>query len=503
MIPVTDGVDITRPLTLDADVVIVGSGPAGSAAAAVLAQAGARVIVVEEGAPYPDADLAPDAWTAMARAYRGMGATLARGRPPMPVVQGRCLGGGSAINGAIHWRLPRDVWDGWVAADPALGEGLPWEELEAATDTLWARLGVAPTDPAIAGRNSALMAAGAEALGIAHRPTFRNTPGCLGTGRCLQGCPTGAKQSMDRTLLADAVRHGAQVLTRVRAERVVHDHTVAVGVQARADGGGTVRLRARRAVVLAASAVQSPHLLRVSGLTRGPVGQHFQAHPGVGVLGRFPDPVRCWEGATQGHEVTGLRDRRLKFEALGLDRGVLAGRLPGLGRAWSAEVDRMDAWASWGIALKARAHGRVDGRAAPRVTYSLGDDDVRTLAEGIAWAGRMLFAAGAVEVLPGVRGFDARVEDPARLDALLTDPPRDARAYSAVCTHLFGTCRASSDPRRGVVRPDLRHHTVDRLYVMDSSVFPTNTGVNPQGSILAVATVAAARLARTSLPGSP
>jgi choline dehydrogenase-like flavoprotein len=102
----------------------------------------------------------------------------------------------------------------------------------------------------------------------------------------------------------------------------------------------------------------------------------------------------------------------------------------------------------------------------------------------------MAFAAGAVEVLPGVAGFDARVTDPARLDALEAAPPLDPRAWSSVVTHLFGTCRMSSDPARGVVRPDFRHHTTDRLWIADSSVFPTNTGVNPQTSILAMATLA-------------
>ena len=44
-----------------------------------------------------------------------------------------------------------------------------------------------------------------DALGIEHRPIRRNVTGCRGLGRCLQGCPRGAKNSADRTLLADAL----------------------------------------------------------------------------------------------------------------------------------------------------------------------------------------------------------------------------------------------------------------------------------------------------------
>jgi choline dehydrogenase-like flavoprotein len=63
-------------------------------------------------------------------------------------------------------------------------------------------------------------------------------------------------------------------------------------------------------------------------------------------------------------------------------------------------------------------------------------------------------------------------------------------------THLFGTARMGSDPRTSVVRPDFRHHATEALYVADSSVFPTNLGVNPQIAIMALADLCAARVAR-------
>jgi choline dehydrogenase-like flavoprotein len=61
-------------------------------------------------------------------------------------------------------------------------------------------------------------------------------------------------------------------------------------------------------------------------------------------------------------------------------------------------------------------------------------------------------------------------------------------------THLFGTARLGSDPRSSVVRPDFRHHHVDGLYIADSSIFPTNLGVNPQLPIMALAALCAERI---------
>ena len=120
-----DGAAIGTALDLRADVVVVGSGPAGAATAYHLAGAGADVVVLEEGPLVAAEDLPEDAFTAMARLYRDMGASLTRGRSPLPFVQGRMVGGTSVVNGAISWRLPRDVYDEWVREDPVLADALP------------------------------------------------------------------------------------------------------------------------------------------------------------------------------------------------------------------------------------------------------------------------------------------------------------------------------------------------------------------------------------------
>jgi len=493
---VIDGAQLRAPHSAAFEVVIVGSGPAGATVARALARAGLTVAVVEEGRALNPADAPRDGFTAMADLYRGLGATLTSGPAPMPFVQGRAVGGTSVVNGAICWRLPRDVHEEWLRADPALASALPWESLEREFDILERDLAIAPTPDGTAGRKNLLMARGAEALGLEHRAISRNTRHCRGLGRCLQGCPEGNKLSMDRTFLPEAVSLGLSLFSSVRVRRLLFKSGRCIGVAARAASGVAVQLQASRAVVLAASAVQSPLLLRQSGIRRPALGHHFMGHPGVSLTGRFREPVRNWEGATQGHEVIGLRREGIKFEVLGYDLAILASRRKGVGRALSRDINELAHWLDWGAAIKADAKGRVSrGLLGTRVQYALTGADMQKVRKGVAVMGCMMLAAGAESVSPGVAGWDEQVTDPARMAAFEHSGPLDPRAYAMAVTHMFGTCRMGSDPATSVVGPDFRVHGQRGLYVADSSIFPTNTGVNPQTSIMALAALCAHRIA--------
>lgn len=476
------------------EVIVVGSGPAGATVARQLSAKGLRVTVVEEG--HEARAASPSGLEAMAELYRDMGTSIALGNASMPYLQGRVVGGTSVINGAISWQLPREAVDAWLQRDPALAPALDWAALQSAEAWVLERLQVSPTDEAIAGEKNRLLGRGAEVLGVAHRPIQRNVVGCRGSGRCLQGCPHGAKLSMDRTLLPDAVKTGAHIIGGARVERVMVEKHRAVGVRGTFAGGGAFTLRATHAVVLAASAIQTPVLLLASGLTQGPVGRHLTAHPGVSVTGRFAQPVRNWEGATQGHEVTGYRSEGLKLEALGFDLSILASRVPGMGAGFAQRLRELGNYAVWGAAMKARAEGRVRrGWRRPLVTYSLTPEDVRLARRGVRVLGDTLLAAGATEVYPGVPGFDPVVTTRERMAQLEELGSLNARDYTMSMTHLFGTARMGSDTATSVVRPDFRHHRADALYVADSSIFPGNLGVNPQISIMVLADRCAASIA--------
>jgi choline dehydrogenase-like flavoprotein len=479
-----------------ADVVIIGSGAAGATAARVLTGAGLDVVVVEEGPHVPEAQLRSDMYTALKTVWRDLGMQVAKGRAFVPILQGSCVGGTTAINGAIVHRLPESIHSRWSA-----GELLSMKALERAYDQLDRELSVGTAPEEVLGDNSKLMRAGIEQLGISGSAIRRNVLQCRGSAHCNQGCPTGQKQSMNVTFVPRAIAAGARVYATCQARRLLTAGGRAAGVVGRfvdrqtGRRGPPLRVRAR-AVVVAASAIQTPIFLRANGVGGPHVGRHLQAHPGTAVVGLFDRPVQMWFGATQGYETMHFWNERMKLETVGMPLELVAARLPELGPPLMRRLAGFGHLAVWGVEVRARAEGRV--RRGPlggtSILYDLTGEDVRTMKLGIQRLVRLMFAAGAREVMPGVHGLPDRLRAPDEIEAIFSLPD-DPRLIHFIAAHLFGTARLGADARSGVVGPELEAHDLPGLYVFDSSVFPSNIGVNPQHTISAVSWLAAERLA--------
>jgi len=485
----------------EADFVIVGSGAGGGAAARVLAASGARVVVLEEGPRLDPKTLGVSEGASRNRLFRNQGKQAAFGRATTPILQGRCVGGTTFVNSAIVWRLPHKVLERWHR-EFGLADGMPEAALEAAAAIIEEELSErAVVEGDTAGISDLLLRDAAKQAGIEGRFIHRYEKGCRGSGRCLHGCPNEAKQSTAVTSLKRAVGDGGWVVADARVERIEHRGGRAVAVRGHFTGDGPekgqrFRVAARRAVIVAGGCIQSSNLLWRSGVRPAHLGQHFMAHPGTALMGLYPHRVDAWTGASQGYEVFGLRDTvGVKFETINVPPEVTAARLPGAGERFARRLEELPHVANWAVALKAEAQGTVRPSLlfGDMVRYDLTRGDLERLRKAMRTLAEMHFAAGAREVVSGVAGLPETLTSREQA-ALFDEAPLDPRAYSLVMTHLFGGCRAGKDAATSVVDPTLKVHGVDGLYVMDASVFPTNTGVNPQHSIMSVASVAAARL---------
>jgi choline dehydrogenase-like flavoprotein len=460
------------------DYVVVGSGAAGATAALVLAEAGKDVVVIEEGPRVRPEDRGLGPTEAFFRLFRDRGTQVAMGKSIIPILQGRCVGGTTVVNGAIVWRMPEDVHARVLKGKVSL------QELERCFDRIEKDLSVTPTPDDLLGGNGTLMRKAAEKMGFKGHAIQRNVIGCKGSSRCLEACPTQRKQSMEQTYLPRAERLGA----RIHADKEVRLVEVRGGRATGVRGPG-FQVEARQGVVLAASAIQTPCILQRSGLGGPHVGRHFTAHPGTAVMGIYKDPVRIWIGGTQTYEVDHFRHERFKMETVSLPLELAGVRMPGFGEAFQRGMKDFGNAAVWGVQVRAEAEGTVRHGSRTKIEYTPTAADMAIFKRGVKVLAEMHFAAGAVRVYPGVHGGPDVLTSPDDLKKL-DDLPTDPRDYSLIAAHLFGTARMGE-----VLDDQLAVRDVDRLWVVDASIFPSNLGVNPQHAIMAMAMLAAERIA--------
>ena len=473
-------------LELECDVCVVGSGAGGGVAAAVLAEAGLDVVVLEAGGYWSERDFDGAERTGLRRLYRGGGAS-ATDDQGVALIAGACLGGGTVVNYSTSFRTPDDVLAEWE------GLGFPAADLGPSLDAVCRRLGV-NTDHNRPSRRDEAMARGLEALGWHVDAMPRDVLGCeqgVLCGTCGYGCPIGAKQSTLRTFLEDAAAAGARMVVGARARRVYVENGAAAGVDA-----GRVQVRCR-AVVAAAGAIETPALLHRSGLKNPNVGRWLRLHPATAVFGIFDDEIRPWEGTMQALYSDQFRfldgGYGVKFETVPLHPALLTSAFPWEDAAQHAGLMRdVPQLSLIAVIPRDSGAGRVrlgsDGEAI--ATYGLDGDDARRLAAGIDGAGRVLAAAGAREIFTA-HARTQRWEDGFPAEAYRFGPGRGS-LYSF---HIMGSARMGSSPERSAADPSGETWDVRNLVVADGSAFPTACGVNPMITIEAIARLNARRLA--------
>jgi choline dehydrogenase-like flavoprotein len=206
------------------------------------------------------------------------------------------------------------------------------------------------------------------------------------------------------------------------------------------------------------------------------------------VFGVYDQPVDQNIGATQGWASIAFRQSPgLKLETLAIPPEMVASRLPGGGTELMERLKEMRHLAMWCLAVRAETKGRITKSlfGKPVVHYTLDRADMERFRFGLVALAKQHFAAGAKEIIPGVSGLPYKLT--ADQIPLLEAAPLDPRKYIAILSHLFGGCPMGTDAANSVVDSRGRVHGVEGLVVADASVIPTNLGVNPQHTIMALA----------------
>ena len=478
---IEDGSRIAGERRVKTDAVVIGSGAGGAVAAKELAEGGMRVVVLEEGAHHTADELTARPRDSFPTLYRDAGQTTTVGNPPIVLPLGKGVGGTTFVNSGTCFRTPDHVLERWREE-----HGLELD-LDAFFRRVEREINVVQVPPEVAGRSAALAKRGADALGWSNDYLFRNVRGCVGSGVCAFGCPANAKQHTGLTYLPKAWDAGATTFTRVRAERIRVENGRARAVEARTAGGGRLVVEADH-VVVAAGTIHTPGLLARNrlGSASGWLGRNLSIHPATAVWALFEERVDLATGVPQSFYVDEFAREGIMMEGVGGPPDYVAMAMPYTGDRQRELMLRYPHIAQFGLMVSDRSRGRVLTRfGRPIVRYDVNREDVATFKMGLERMVELWWAAGAQRVLLPLRGLH-------ELDQGEVSPLRDMRVRAGdlklMAFHPLGTARADADPRRGVVDADLRLHGVENLHVADGSAVPSALGVNPQITIMALAT---------------
>jgi len=298
------------------------------------------------------------------------------------------------------------------------------------------------------------------------------------------GSPFGTRQSMSKTFLPRALAAGARLITEARALLLDRQHGkwhVTVACQ----GAATIAIA--DSVFVCGGAVETPALLRRSGITRN-IGNTLALHPTVKVVARFPEEVN--------HEHLGVPVHQVREFAPQMSLGCSISSLPYLmlGTADYPEHRRLilSQWqhlAVYYAMIAGPSRGTVrnvgpGGRFGAWVHYRLSPADLGRLSLSLRRLCLLLFASGAVELYPSVSGLPSlRSEDDlSRIPAQL---PADRTSLMSV--HLFSSCPMGGNRALCATGSFGEVHGAPGLFINDASLLCTAPGVNPQGSIMALA----------------
>jgi choline dehydrogenase-like flavoprotein len=493
-----------------ADVLVVGAGACGSLVAKELSERGFSVIVLEAGKRFAPGDLQNT--EANAGKILWTEPRVHAGRHGVAPKTGIGVGGGTlAWLGVMPRFHPADFR---TRSTEGVGEDWPisYDDLRPWYAKVEREFGVAgecgpfapepyelPMAPHRMNWHAQLLARGARARGAhpfappvaINSADYDGRPACIYCGWCGSGCPTGAKATGSEVYLARAEKRGAHVISEAFVHRLTHD-----AAKNRVTGALYLDAERRerevraRVVILAAHAIETPRLLLLSGLANssGWVGRGLMSHPTWQVFGTFDQPVNAFKGMQMGHVM--VQDFYKPDPRRGCARGFvlisymmtpityanLSGSFHGAEfKDFLHEYAHTAAW--W-----AHAEGLPDARNAvtldpevkdarglpvARVSIEWGENDVRLAAAARDTAADMMSASGARKVRIGLN-------------------------YGA---HAMGSCRMGKDPATSVVDPFGRSHDIPNLFICDTSVFVTGTGVNPTLTAMALASRSAAHLA--------
>jgi choline dehydrogenase-like flavoprotein len=480
---------------LKGDVIIIGSGAAGSIIAHNMIEKGREVIMLERGEHTDPSQMTDNEVEMLSRLYSDGALQLSRDFQ-FQILQGSCVGGTTVINNAVCFDLPKDVLDKWndqQLFDAGLNESELFGE-NGSFRKVRNLMGVRNQNHNNLNKGSAPFETGIKNLGFDKIPNKfdtveANIDGCLGCGYCNIGCTYGKKLSMLDTVLPDIQgKHpgSLKIIAGCEAKKIKGTGSKVKKIECTFKNGNRINITGNT-IVVSAGAISSSLLLLRSGIGNGRTGKNLCFNMGSPVTAVFKDKINSYEGLQISHYIQLSPNQGFIVETWFNPPVAQALTMPGWFDDHFKNMHRYDHLSCAGILVPTQTNGEVKaaGLFGRDVKYVPAKEDLQKLTEGLILAGKIFFAGGAETIMPHTFNY-YEFKNEKELEQLreIVKKPGDLTLGTG---HPQGGNGISKNKSKGVINPEFKVFGYDNLYVCDASVFPSSVGVNPQLTVMALA----------------
>ncbi len=495
---------IDRDVLEYCDVCVIGSGAAGAVLAKKFQDAGRSVILLEKGGYLEGEDMNQRDEDMVPLLWKNSGANLTDDLR-IAIAQGSCLGGSTIINDAVCFETPDIVRKQWRA----MGVDISDKEWDEATKEVSDAIHISRVRDDELGNNSLMLKKGCELMGFKkHYQNRRNSFNCMQCGLCHLGCHYGTKQDMRETYIHRALNNpnsNIRIYCNCSVEKITHSDDAVDGVEGNfLDRTGNIVYKIRvnaRLVIVAAGAIASTYLLQKNSIAQGRAGKGLALHPSPFILGDFPYEIRGIQGIPMTYTLhdfgvtNGVPDMGFLIEGIFLPPLQFSMLLPVSSGQHEELMKRYNHYTMAGVLVRDGSNGEITltDLGFPRVTYSLGIKELENIAKGAEIIARMWFKLGATRIITShinKQILNSEKEIPELTNAI----KNDSKNLLLGSAHPQGGNRIGNDPNNCVVDSNGIVYGFKNLCVCDASVFPTAVGVNPQLTVMCLATIIANRL---------
>lgn len=491
-----------------ADVCIIGSGAGGAIMAKELSENSSLKIVMLEKGDYfkgEDFDQRPQIRSSI---YQDGGARFTmpysfKNFPslldvPVAIIQGKCVGGTTTINEAVCYETPDVILERWENEYGV--KGFSKKELRPYIDNVKNFINVHHLSDDKLSESSLVVRKGVEELGYRGENSKQNRKGCVKCGFCHLGCRYDRKQSMLVTAIPAAAANGVKIYSNCNVEVIKTEGNKPQFVRGTVvekfndkiiNGKFTVHADV---IIVAGGAVNSSQLLLKSKINvNKQVGKNMSFQPGVNVMAEFKDKIECYKGTPIGYAClefsTFNKDTEHGWimEELGFHPSAFASFVPYTGEAHKEVMSKYRKYSTATLIIQDDPSGwmKIDKQGNPVIKYSLTDSDKNKFKHAVKECCRIYLKAGAKKVITPYTIDEPAVYDENDLGRLDTIDI-NAGTLSLSSTHIQGGNCMGETPM-SVVNSNCEVNGFRNLFVCDASIHPTSLGVNPQLTIMTIA----------------